>query len=691
MMKRRLLLIAALSFIGWGTSERLWLVNESLPVYSAQMHLHGSMSEGAGSMRGANQRGLEAGVDVLWWTDHDWRMSYHTYIDGCNFEMDSLETKIDTVLSGDDRAVGFYLTPVSGNGDLTHENVAISADRAVQGTRALKMNVAAASNDFEQCYYQYDVDRRRAKRSLASNVQLHFAVYPENDEREDVRICVRVKLSTQPPDLDIVELRYVMTSQDSATVAGWNTEDVKYVPLTYIPRQWNEFDVNLTADAEQYGLGGIDNSLQFVLFGVELQSALTTVYFDDYRITHELEGPELLARARQMAQEYTQEFGTLNYIGQELSYQAHLNTWGDWVPMIDYDVNYDGLNAAETANFVHANNSICSLNHIFKTTGSMLTTDPVEIREMEDQKIQTLINNRVYGADILEVGYPVRGLSITSFLRVWDALSAAGIYVTGNGISDTHTNGTNGWLGKNNFVTLIHAETSGQQDLLTGLQRGHAYFGDPHIFKGTFSVTTADGHVQGQVVETGKPAHTIVTQIDGLQTGMQVKLLQNGVELWSEIADGSVLSRQTEIVTDNKTFVRVEVWGIDDRPLVFSNPIYFVREGATNIPDFRHVMCDVATGLEGEPDSQPTTQLHAAAPNPFNAATTLRYSLAERQFVRLDIFDVAGRHVETLVDAAQEPGEHRVLWHSDKASTGVYLLRMQAGRHVESKKILLLR
>ena len=55
---------------------------DGLQPYSMQLHLHGSMSEGSGSMRGANIRAKEAGVDILWWTDHDWRMAYHPYPPG---------------------------------------------------------------------------------------------------------------------------------------------------------------------------------------------------------------------------------------------------------------------------------------------------------------------------------------------------------------------------------------------------------------------------------------------------------------------------------------------------------------------------------------------------------------------------------------------------------------------------------
>ena len=47
----------------------------ALHPYAVQTHVHGSMSEGPGSMRGANIQAKKLGLDVLWWSDHDWRMA----------------------------------------------------------------------------------------------------------------------------------------------------------------------------------------------------------------------------------------------------------------------------------------------------------------------------------------------------------------------------------------------------------------------------------------------------------------------------------------------------------------------------------------------------------------------------------------------------------------------------------------
>jgi len=83
--------------------------------------------------------------------------------------------------------------------------------------------------------------------------------------------------------------------------------------------------------------------------------------------------------------------------------------------------------------------------------------------------------------------------------------------------------------------------------------------------------------------------------------------------------------------------------------------------------------------------------LQPAFPNPFNAAVSLRYTLAQSGEVNLSIFDVTGRLVTKLVEARQEPGVHGVQWQDVHAATGIYFARLVQGENVTSQKLLLLK
>lgn len=83
-------------------------------------------------------------------------------------------------------------------------------------------------------------------------------------------------------------------------------------------------------------------------------------------------------------------------------------------------------------------------------------------------------------------------------------------------------------------------------------------------------------------------------------------------------------------------------------------------------------------------------------PNPFNPMTTVEYSISARSAVKIDIFNVLGQKVRTLVDDVKSAGSYRIEWAgTDDAgrsvSTGVYLYLFRAGDHVEAKKMLLLK
>jgi hypothetical protein len=82
-------------------------------------------------------------------------------------------------------------------------------------------------------------------------------------------------------------------------------------------------------------------------------------------------------------------------------------------------------------------------------------------------------------------------------------------------------------------------------------------------------------------------------------------------------------------------------------------------------------------------------------PNPFNPTTVISYQLRVHSFVTLKVYDVLGREVATLVNKIEEPGYKSVKFDASTASggllSGVYYYRLQAGRYVETKKLLLLR
>jgi hypothetical protein len=78
-------------------------------------------------------------------------------------------------------------------------------------------------------------------------------------------------------------------------------------------------------------------------------------------------------------------------------------------------------------------------------------------------------------------------------------------------------------------------------------------------------------------------------------------------------------------------------------------------------------------------------------PNPFNAATTIRYTLPAPGQVTLKVFNLLGEEVATLVDESKLVGEYEFRWVPDGLPSGIYIYRLQAGAFVNAKKLILLK
>jgi hypothetical protein len=78
-------------------------------------------------------------------------------------------------------------------------------------------------------------------------------------------------------------------------------------------------------------------------------------------------------------------------------------------------------------------------------------------------------------------------------------------------------------------------------------------------------------------------------------------------------------------------------------------------------------------------------------PNPFNSTTVLSFQIPHEGDVKLEIFDMLGRRIETLYDGYRAAGEHYLQWDAAGRSTGIYIVRLQYGQSVESRTITLVK
>ena len=340
--------------------------------YGVALHLHGSMSEGKASMRGhaAAARELGPAVDVLWWTDHDWRIAAHTYVNSFDFEAGLAETELvpapyrewqwDGRAPLPDWAPGFdSAAPPPVNSLETVEKtwritvpdeslpgehaVAVSTRHARKGLRSLHVKAAGNRPGLQKLALGFDASRRRHIASLASGVRLRLSVLPVRMD-PGARVIVRVGLSQAGPRQGL-RMDYVLSagaadaegpapSKERVEVGtAGRVVDVVTVPVQARAGAWNDWVLELSEDAERLGAGGGDNALVSLSLVVEVRGrARAEVYFDSLEIERDQVGPPLFAQAKRMAGRLTDEDLT-HHVGQEISYAAHLNAYGPGVPL----------------------------------------------------------------------------------------------------------------------------------------------------------------------------------------------------------------------------------------------------------------------------------------------------------------------------------------------------------------------
>lgn len=99
----------------------------------------------------------------------------------------------------------------------------------------------------------------------------------------------------------------------------------------------------------------------------------------------------------------------------------------------------------------------------------------------------------------------------------------------------------------------------------------------------------------------------------------------------------------------------------------------------------------VTTGIDQDNVPQADASGISVYPNPFSGKTTIRYNLTQRGEVSLNVFDINGKQVASLVNGDQESGPHDATFDAAGLNDGVYFYRLESGSGVQTGKVVLAR
>jgi len=138
-------------------------------------------------------------------------------------------------------------------------------------------------------------------------------------------------------------------------------------------------------------------------------------------------------------------------------------------------------------------------------------------------------------------------------------------------------------------------------------------------------------------------------------------------------------------------------WTIPDRSSPNCKIEVCCRDAATNIG------CDASDGyftIHGTSPVEPqeedqaipvTFSLSQNYPNPFNLHTTIKFALPEDSYVSVNVYDLMGNHIITLINGTKQAGYHQIVWDATDFASGVYFYRIEAGDFTETRKMLVIK
>lgn len=124
--------------------------------------------------------------------------------------------------------------------------------------------------------------------------------------------------------------------------------------------------------------------------------------------------------------------------------------------------------------------------------------------------------------------------------------------------------------------------------------------------------------------------------------------------------------------------------------------LYVTAVGIDMVPDIDTIHVVYQMGIDDDLKLPAVTRLHNNYPNPFNANTAIKFSIANPGMAAIEIFDICGRQVKTLVNDYYHAGEHTIFWDSrnnsgEEVASGTYLYRLKTDAKNIVKKMALLK
>lgn len=250
-----------------------------------------------------------------------------------------------------------------------------------------------------------------------------------------------------------------------------------------------------------------------------------------------------------------------------------------------------------------------------------------------------------------------------------------------------------------NYTTIVSADgttnltgTDGWVEVIINIPEGSDYLRLQFCVKNSESSEVA---AFDYITLTGTDVPLPITLSD-----FTADAIPSGIELsWetaSEIENsGFILYRDNEAIAFIEgagTSTESHTYSYLDKDVIPGNTYtYVLADLSFNNEEIRHEDAAVSVSVDARGLSDKTYRINGVYPNPFNPQTTLSYELKSNSDVEVSIFNMKGEKVAALFSGKQEPGVYDLNWNAANMKSGIYLIRMSIDRHVETRKLLLVK
>jgi len=574
----------------------------ALTPYSMAMHLHTCYSEGTASMQSHLQQAALNGVDVVWWTDHDFRMLATGYRQAVHLtSAKELENGLAwtwsrTTAGSPATAVATWVTSPVSPADPVPGALHLVTTGTTGAWSTQTMTGSAANSLIRTGIAGQRLTLDVLATSLGPDAYVELSIglshRPDSGGRPGGRYTIAYRVGGPNPPGSAVPSGISGVVTVAPATSGWTTittdlvDDVKRLWPDLVPEDHSTYQIKIVTGARS---------------GASADVVVDYLRFDRAGRT----GPEALASQQSIMDAHAAAYPSVQqHAATELSlYLQHLGYYGGTLVLPDISgmpVTGDPTAAAllSAVQHIHGNGALASYNHPFGSSDVALLSaaDQTAARRA---LAKALLGRRAYGADLLEVGYPARGgVSLANHVQLWDTLSRNGLFLTGSGVSDDHT-GTN-WLSqKLNFLTWVWAGDTGLGALTDALAAGRAWFGNPKAFRGQLDLLVDGAVPMGSVTATAAGTCTVRIIATDLPTGARLQLIRGVVDyagadqpdpITTVVKDvPAPASGYVDVTVDTSTacFIRAVVRDRTSAAIAFGNPVWLLRQLPPGVPPAR--------------------------------------------------------------------------------------------------------